>query len=202
MSTTYLLYTEAKVDGKWYTISGTVPRIIEENGAVSVKEKLSTTYESGSRSYFGETYNKLFEIGRYGKFSELSDALKNEFNESLREEEEKGVTYGDLVIVSHSVFTKYAVKDQYDHHGLLHRDTIFAFENGDLDDVCGVDHSDIEDMSDEELKQYQYYEWDDTMGWLRYFKIIHTNMACEISKFLNVNYWKDPEDYRLVAIRF
>ena len=68
MSTTYLLYTEAKVDGKWYTISGTVPRIIEENGAVSVKEKLSTTYESGSRSYFGETYNKLFEIGRYGKF--------------------------------------------------------------------------------------------------------------------------------------
>ena len=73
MSVSYYLYTEIKVNNKWYCINNKFKNMDKGN------YELSTTYYSGSRSYFGETYYKLESIGNKIKKNELSDDLKEKY---------------------------------------------------------------------------------------------------------------------------
>ena len=56
MSSSYYIYTDVCVDGKWVCINNKVKNI-EKN-----KELISETYWNGSRSYFHETADKIEEI--------------------------------------------------------------------------------------------------------------------------------------------
>ena len=57
MSTSYYMYTEVNIDGKWTCINNRIIDV-ERN-----EELMSETYYSGSRSYFGETADKIRDIG-------------------------------------------------------------------------------------------------------------------------------------------
>lgn len=72
MSTSYLLYTEAYIDNKWVCINPT----FEKEG----KRCLAMTYESGSRSYFNQTADKIEEIGGRLRFEDLSAELQARYD--------------------------------------------------------------------------------------------------------------------------
>ena len=78
MSTSYFLYTEAYIDNKWVCIN---PGFDKEG-----KRRLAMTYESGSRSYFGQTADKIEEIGERLRFEDLSAELQARY-ETCRDDE-------------------------------------------------------------------------------------------------------------------
>ena len=201
MSTNYWIYTEAKVKNKWYAIDGIVPFFKEKDGEMTVEPRQSCTYWNGSRSYFSEAYNRLCDIGRFGRFSELSDALQIEWNESVTEEAEGHTTYADLVIVKMDDFYKSVPMDAHDYHGLVHKNEIFSYEHGDSEELWPAEHEELEGLTPAEMEQYQYYEWDNPMGWLARFKTINARVHNIISTYLDVNYLADADEYRLVVIR-
>ena len=201
MSTDYWIYTEAKVKDKWYAIDGVVPYFDEKKGKLTVEMRQSNTYWSGSRSYFSEAYDKLCDIGRFGKFSELSDAIKNEWKESVKEEAEGHTTYSDLVIVKLVDFDKSVPMNAHDYHGLVHKNAIFSYEHGDIEELWPAEHEELEGLTPAEMEQYQYYEWDNPMGWLARFKTISERVHNVIATYLDVNFLVNADEYRLVVIR-
>ena len=71
MSTSYFLYTETYIDGRWVCINPT----FEKDG----NRRFAMTYESGSRSYFGQTADKIEEIGETLRFEDLSAELQGHY---------------------------------------------------------------------------------------------------------------------------
>ena len=201
MSADYFIFTEARVKGKWYAIGGDVPHFVKTDDGLSLEMRLTEAYWNESRSCFGETYDKLIQIGRAGRFSELSDDVQKLFYFSAEREAAGETMYSDVTIVDYDVFRKYAKTPGHDRHGFVHKDAIFSFENGDSEELWSVDHEEIAELSEEEKKQYRYYEWDDPFGWLSHFRDIKSAAESEISKFSNANFLIDIEGYRLVMIR-
>lgn len=201
MSADFFIFTEAKVKGKWYAIGGDVPHFVKTDEGLSLEMRPTETYWNGSRSYFGETYDKLRNIGRAGRFSELSEVVQRLFHSSVEHEEDGELLYSDVIIVDYGVFRKYAETSEHDRHGFVHKDAIFAFENGESEELWSTDYEDIAELSKEEKRQYRYYEWDDPYGWLCHFKDIKSAAENEVSKFSNANLFVDIGEYRLVVIR-
>lgn len=70
-----------------------------------------------------------------------------------------------------------------------------------LEELYPIDRDEYKELSDEEKKQYVYYEWDDCWGWNMNFKEIYRNALKEISNFEEANYGlADRCFYRLVLI--
>ena len=201
MSTNYWIYTEARVNDKWYAIDGIVPFLTEKDGYISVTMRQSNTYWNGSRSYFSEAYDKLREIGRFGQFSELSDAVKKEWKESVKEEEEGHTPYADVSIVKLADFDRNVQMDTHDYHGIVHKNAIFSYEHGDIEELYPAEHEELDGLTPEEMKQYQYYEWDNPFGWLARFKTIKERVHNVIATYVDTNYLVDADEYRLVVIR-
>lgn len=63
-----------------------------------------------------------------------------------------------------------------------------------------IDHDDYIELSDEERKQYIYYEWDDPYGWNSHFKEIKKKATSVIDAFKSANYMNDDNEIRLVLI--
>ena len=78
MSTSYFLYTEAYIDDKWVCIN--------PGFDMDGKRRLAMTYESGSRSYFGQSADKIEEIGGRLRFDDLSAELQVRY-ENCRDDE-------------------------------------------------------------------------------------------------------------------
>ena len=78
MSTSYFLYTEAYIDDKWVCIN---PGFDKEG-----ERRLAMTYESGSRSYFGQTADKIEEIGGRLRFEGLSAELQGRYERCRNDE--------------------------------------------------------------------------------------------------------------------
>ena len=68
MSTSYFLYTEAYIGDKWVCIN--------PGFDMDGKRRLAMTYESGSRSYFGQTADKIEAVGETLLFEDLSAELQ------------------------------------------------------------------------------------------------------------------------------
>ena len=205
MSTTYLLYTEAKVNGLWRCIDGYIPY----KGYGEKREKLSlmTMYKSGSRSYFGETYDELVSIGRSVLFTDLSVEIQNEhprlkYQESFWGDEKSDKEVAYYTVVSKQDFVSKVPKG-YQYHGVYHKDHIAALESGEIEYLYDYDEEDKVDMkslTEEERKCYQYYEWDDPMGWHRFFKHIEGILELTIEKYFS-NTFNEPDDVRIVVLR-
>lgn len=198
MSTYYFVYVEAKVNNKWYLISGRSPRI-QDDGTVDFKP--NETYYNGSRSYFSNTFDKLRDIGTYGTFADASDDIKEIYKYAVESENDGRTVYEDIIFVKYGDFIKWADTEEHDSHGVIHKDHIFAFENGDLEELYGEEHDDLKDLTEEERSQYSYYEWDDPFGWLAHFKDILSLVRPEITKFGEVNICPDVQEYRIVVVR-
>ncbi len=149
MSTSYFLYTEAFIDDKWVCIN---PGFDKEG-----KRRLAMTYESGSRSYFGQTADKIEEIGGRLRFDDLSAELQARY-ENCRDDEFIRILSAEVDAMRGCLPSGQA----HEYHGIVLKDAVFAYESGDAEDLYESITPEEYAKLDEVGKQlYQYYEWDD-----------------------------------------
>ncbi|MBO2526840.1 MAG: hypothetical protein CW335_01465 [Clostridiales bacterium] len=190
MSTSYFLYTEAYIDNKWVCINPT----FEKEG----KRRLAKTYESGSRSYFSQTADKIEEIGRRLRFDDLSAELQARY-ETCRDDEFVRILSAEVNIMRGCLPPGQA----HEHHGIVLKDSVFAYESGDVEDLYELITPEEYAKLDEVGKQlYQYYEWDDPMGWFVHFKEILEHLHWQIHDWQNVYGDEAIKKCRVVALVF
>lgn len=192
MATYYYLYTEIKVDGKWYCINNKLKNMDKE------KYGLSTTYWSGSYSYFKETYDKLEDIGKPIDKTELSDELKERYGTEKEQ-------YETLPLAVDWKDIKACIPSEklYEYHGYVYKDTVSSYRLGEQDDI--YDYIDIEEykkLSFEEQMLYEYFEWDDSQGWFKYFKDIIEHVSWQLYEWKDVNMLKTIDNIRIIVFRF
>ena len=174
MSTSYFLYTEAFIDDKWVCINPS----FEKEG----KRYLAMTYESGSRSYFSQTADKIEEIGVRLRFEDLSAELQGRYKSCWNDE---------LVrILSAEVDTMRGCipsGQAHEYHGIVLKDSVFAYESGDIEDLYkSITPEEYAKLDDIGKQLYQYYEWDDPMGCFVHFKDILQHVHWQIHDWQSV----------------
>ena len=198
MGNTYILHTEAKIDGEWRCIDGYY--MLKRYDDNEEKLTLAHTYESGSRSYFGETYNKLSMIGKYILFSELSKEIQDEYPDFRYEEnysgesEEKEAYYK---VVSLQDFNA-CVPKGFSRHGIIHKDRIADFENHETDELWD-ESEEIADIPEVARSVYQYYEWDDPYEWPAHFKELKKAIDETVNKYFDNACYFNEREVRIVV---
>lgn len=190
MSTSYFLYTEAYIDNKWVCINPS----FERDG----KRRLAMTYESGSRSYFGQTADKIEEIGGSLQFEDMSDVLQERY--------EKYKDDSFIRILSAEVDDMRGcmpLGQAHERHGIVLKDSVFAYESGDIEELYESITPEEYAKLDEVGKQlYQYYEWDDPMDWFVHFKEILQHVHWQIHDWQSVYGDEAIDNCRVVALVF
>lgn len=199
MGNTYLIYTEAKIDDKWRCIDGYYYH--KPYGKSEEKLSLYCTYINGSRPYFGNTYDKLCEIGQKTKFSDLSQEIQNEhpnlkYEINWHGEDAKKEAY--YVTVDLQTFND-TVPAGFQNHAVIHKDTIELYKNGELDELYQDEELDFNKMTDLERECYVYYEWDDHYSWQYHFKELKDIINYTVIKFYHNEYMFDRYECRLVV---
>ncbi|MBO7462030.1 MAG: hypothetical protein J6T96_05495 [Bacteroidales bacterium] len=206
MSTYYYIYTEVNMNGKWVCINGLVPEFKYDYETHKYKDereyKLCETYWNGSRSYFGQTYEKLHDLGRRVEFRDLSTELQEKWKSSVESENSGESTWNYPSIVDWDRLRTYIKPDEYDSHGIISKDALFAYNHGDIDELYADDEIDFSKLSDEEKKAYQYHEWDSSYGWTWGIKKVVDEVSHDISRFEDQNniFFDDNVKYRVVVI--
>ena len=201
MGSTYLIYTEMKIDGEWHCIDGWLKYKTSKD--TESKMHLATMYENGLRSSFGNTYEKLCEIGNMRLFSDLSPEIQEAhpdlkfYHVWLEEEPDEEARY---VVVDGDVFDA-TVPNGFQYHGVYHKDNIRAFKDGDIGELWEEDDVDLKNLSKLELKCYEYFEWDSVYDWHYWFKYLAKLKDYTVGKYLSNDFFHmDVPDVRLVVI--
>ena len=189
MSTSYYMYTEVNMNGKWTCINNRI-RDVEK-----AKDVLSETYYSGSRSYFGATANKIEDIGYWINHNEMSDAVKSIFKDSQ---------YFRAIAVSPKSMRDCFPEDKTlkEFCGYVLKDTLFRFQTRDIDDIYEwLSADEYLALPEEEKAFYQFYEWNAEDGWYKYFKEILEHFNWQKYEWGLVNWNKENDyDFRLVLV--
>ena len=204
MSNSYFVYTEIRIDNEWHCVNQYLPRINKETG--ETEYRLIPTYESGSRSYFGNTFDEIREIGN-GKPKDISPEILAEHPERKKSQDNNlfDAYYDDMTasislkdMISHLPDPK-----RKQHCGIYHKDRIFEFETGDREDLyeCEANPKEYNKYPAElRDKVYQYYEWDDPMEWPKYFRIIRERSERLIDQYLDFNQkWFSDYEARILV---
>ena len=190
MSTSYFLYTEAFIDDKWVCIN---PGFDKEG-----KRRLAMTYESGSRSYFGQTADKIEEIGGRLRFDDLSAELQARY-ENCRDDEFIRILSAEVDAMRSCMPSGQA----HEYHGIVLKDSVFAYESGDVEDLYeSITPEEYAKLDDVGKQLYQYYEWDDPMGWFVHFKEILEHVQWQIHDWQSVYGDEAINKCRVVALVF
>lgn len=160
MSTYYTLYLEAKINGEWKCLNHEIPYLDDKKHESPTY--LAETYWSGSRSYFQNTADKLLELGYRGSYEELSEVLRARYKYN-----DDNMRFFHCVItpldIMRSIMPKGFLKE---YHGIVHKNTIFAYETGDIEDIYDyISSEEYVKLTCEEKRLYQYYEWNSSDGW-------------------------------------
>lgn len=202
MGNSYILHTEARINGVWKCIDGYY--MLKRYGETEEHLRLATTYESESRSYFGSTYEKLKELSKRVLFSELSKEIQDAYPDWKYDED----IYGESVekeayyrAVSLRTFDKY-VPNTFSKHGIVHKDKISEFESGDIGELWD-ESEDIAELPELTKSLYQYYEWDDHDGWQIHFKQLKQRIDETVGKYFQNSWEFDFEgEIRIVIFMF
>ena len=190
MSTSYYLYTEAYIDNKWVCIN---PGFDKEG-----KRHLAMTYESGSRSYFGQTADKIEEIGGRLRFEGLSAELQGRY-ERCRNDEFVRILSAEVDAMRGCLPSRQA----HEYHGIVLKDAVFAYESGDIEDLYeSITPDEYAKLDDVGKQLYQYYEWDDPMGWFVHFKEILEHVQWQIHDWQSVYGDEAIKKCRVVVLVF
>ena len=202
MGNTYFGHLEAKINGKWKCIDGwykTTPR-----GKTEEEFRLSCLFQSGSRSYFEETYDELRVIGTMTPFTELSEevqeahpGLKYEYNLIPSEEPDRIAKYAT---VSMQTFRSRVPKN-FQYHGVYHKDDVEAYESGETDELWNETEPDFKNMDPLEKQCWTYKEWDNPYGWQKHFKEISRNVDFTVGKYMADAWEFEEPEMRIVAFR-
>lgn len=190
MGTYYRVFAEAKINGVWTCINGYLPS--QKDGRM----KLSCVYENASRSYFGNTANKLEELGRRIRYSDMSASMQ-----------EKLIAYADseyaiFVATSFSAVTGSLPHGQeHEYHGFATKDDVFRYESGDMEDLYdAISGKEYSGLGEKARMAYQYYEWDDPMGWFTYLKQIAEHTRWLMKDWEYINDELSDSDVRLITV--
>lgn len=171
MSTYYTLYLEAKINGEWKCLNHEIPYL--DDRTHESPTYLSETYWSGSRSYFQATADKLLELGYRGNYEELSEQIRSWYKYD-DDDDDNDMRFFNCIItpldIMRNIMPKGFLKEC---HGIVHKNTIFAYETGDIEDIyeC-LSSEEYAKLTCEEKRLYQYYEWNSPDGWYGNFKNI------------------------------
>lgn len=192
MSSHYFLYTEIKHNGKWYCLNKEMPRIKDNTTS------LACTYYSGSRSYFHEAADKLEELNDGLNLDDASDVIKEKYGK-----------YKDDKFISKYAVDFESIKSvmpknmKHEYHGFVKKDTIFRYESNDIEEIYESITPEEYSKLDEKAKQaYEYYEWDDPMGWFVHFKEIIEHVNWQMYEWYDVNFMEEPEKIRIIMFIF
>jgi len=199
MAASYIFFVEANIDGKWYCINSQVKRFNDTEN--KFEYVLADTFWYGSRSYFSCAFDKFYELGSSIKFSDLSDELKRRYSFYIEKEANGEDIWVKLISVDFDNFVSYVDEKKFDHHGLIHKDKIFKYEHGDIDELYETDRSELAGLSEKELFAYNYYEWDDKFDWNWGLKEIKRCAVFDVSRFEAINaFWDKKLNYRIIGI--
>lgn len=95
--------------------------------------------------------------------ADLSDTLQN-----------KATDWGCFYAIDVAAMEKCIPRSQrYEHHGYVLKSDIFQLEAGELEAVYEwLNPCEYARLDNEVQKSYQYYEWNDEMGWYKYFLLL------------------------------
>ena len=189
MGADYYVYTEIKrKNGSWHVLNGKYYN--EKSGNYEIVE----TYHNGSRSYFSQTYRKLQDIGYSVQFSECSP--------EVREKEDWLEDNDNIISVSLSELRKALPKaKRHECCGYVHKRHLWGYEveGREIDEY--LSDEEYNELSEAEKKAYEFYEWDDPMGWYVHIKEIADSVNHQIAEYMRVNtLWSEPTDIRIVCI--
>ena len=191
MATSYFIYTEMKQNGVWHCINSRMKDV--KTG----KDFLTMTYESGSRTYFGETADKIQELGISLAYDGLSPELQGKFH--------SGKDIGmNMTAIDYNTFLSVIPNGKlHEFQGYVRKSTIAQFELGEIEDIFEwCDYEEYEKMSDKKKQFYQYYEWNDPAGWYSHFLEIREHVHWQLAEWDSVNYGEEYEKLRLVLFIF
>lgn len=200
MSNSYYVYTEVKTDKGWECVDPYLPK--------DGKWILTETYQSCSRSYFGETFDTLRELGTVDP-QDLSEAVLKDHPAPSKEEEDSIFDESNylrnnrLAVPLQAIRRKLPDNNQKQHCGFYHKDRIFEFENGEREDLfeCEVKPEDYAKFPPE-IKNglYVYYEWDEPWDWPVHFREILDEADRRISVWKELHHlWFEEVEARIVA---
>ena len=87
----------------------------------------------------------------------------------------------------------------HEFHGIVRKDSVFAYESGDIEEPCeAVSPEQYAKLDDVGKQLYQYYEWDDPMEWECHFREILKCVNRNIAAFASVNYLSEITDARII----
>lgn len=188
MSTCYFLYTEAFIDNQWVCINPA----FEKEGA----RHFAMTYESGSRSYFEETADKIEEIGGPLRFKDMSAELQERYK-NCRDSEYVRILSAEVDAMRGCLPSGQA----HEFHGIVRKDSVFAYESGDIENLYeAITPEKYVKLNDVGKQIYQYYEWDDPMGWFVHFKEILEHVDWQIYDWQNVYGYETINKCRVVVL--
>ena len=213
MSVYYNFYTEAFLKDEWHCIDP-VGLYVRFNG--EIHQELYSTFWNGSRSYFGEAWDRLRENAGAIRFSETSPEFQKHILDSLEdsyawaeEDEEAHVVHRqeliqfmdkNLLTIPYKVFID-MLPDEHEHtyHGVYHKDAITAFNNGELEDLYERELSTEEyaKLDGDMRKVYAYFEWDDPMSWITGLRRLAEHVTFRVRDFTRENY-EEPGQVRIV----
>lgn len=206
MGSTYLFFVEAKINGEWHCINAKYPEWKEDWKNYEVKNefeyKLKESYWNGSRSYFGHAYDKLRDLGRQTDFSSLSPELKERFKSLVEDEESGEQTWVYPIEIEWNTLSTFINDDEYDSHGLIHKDTLFKYEKGDIDELWALEDEEASKLSEKQLEAYVYYEWDDCFGFSRGVKTVKNRAWETIREFRDTNILAKDAEIRIIGMEF
>ena len=201
MASTYIFYVEANIDGKWYCINSLVKHF-NDSYENKFEYVLADTYWSGSRSYFSRAYDKFYELGSNIKFSDLSDELKQRYSTYVEKEANNEENWIKPIAVYFDDLVSYVDEKKFDKHGLVHKDKIFSYEHGDLEELYETDSSELSGLTEQQLSAYSYYEWDDKFEWNWGLKEVKRFAVFDVNRFeaSNIRFCDEKINYRIIGI--
>ena len=204
MSADYFFYVEVKINNKWYCINPKYPHFKYDYKKYEVLDEYEyeqeVTYWNGSRSYFSATYEKLQEIGEPIRYSELSEELKTLYKNSCEAEENDEMLWCRPVAIDYDRLINYIKDDEYDSHGLVHKDVLFGYRNGDIEEIYPLDHEEVKELTPDEMKSYEYHEWDSWYGWSWGIKEVKRRAISNVRDFFDLNYMIHDYKIRVIMI--
>lgn len=188
MGTTYTLFTEAKVNGKWYCINETVIQLQPTEHPVIVP-----TLRTNARMSFAKADRELHEDGYSIKLDEVSESLRKTVVEWLNPE------YSSILAVPYDKIASQVNATGKEHCAFALRSEVAAYENGENDDIWDfVSVNEYKRMDDELKKAYQYYEWNDLSGTYRYYEAIGQAVTNQLANWKTVNKLEKIEEVRVL----
>lgn len=189
MSTYYNFYTEAKIGDVWHCIDPKVLRL----GSSGDPYKLTHTYWSGSRSYFGEAHDKLMDISSKIRFDDTSSEFRTTKTMDWRGSGEELAPYYDSILRVMPYWRLSELNDRAkkpEYCGLYKNSDIELYESDELEDLFEREISPeaYSKLVDDARRIYRYYEWNYATSWRRQIPRLFERVVDRIREFENTNY--------------